>query len=133
MAGRAWAHKQLFEREPAMTEPAPDDDALADARRMNMPEEMIARLRARLSRLEVGGGTFSGVWPDNVPAVEAFLAAASQWRVAANGFAAHYVGLDYAGAAIAWAAVGIEMSASLFRRMTLVEHGAAEALNGVAA
>lgn len=119
-AGRAWVAGDLFDR-PHHS--GGDDDARADARAMGLPADAVAAIEARLARPV---GAFCGLYPDHVPAAEAFVAAATQWRVAGSG---HYVGLDYAGAAIAWRARGIEPDAATFANLQAIECAGRDALN----
>lgn len=127
MAARAWANATLADQ-PAAT----DDDALADASAAGLD----AAAQAAIARWAIDrtGPAFCGVWPDNAAAVTAFLAAASQWRTTIadrNGrVITRFLGLDYAGAAIAWSARGIEPDADLFDRLTVIEMAARDALNG---
>jgi hypothetical protein len=126
MAARAWAEGTLDDAPPAS-----DDDAIADARAARLD----AAAQAAIARWAIDrtGPAFCGVWPDNAAAVTAFLAAASQWRTMIadrNGrIATRFLGLDYAGAAIAWSARGIEPDADLFDRLTVIEMAARDALN----
>lgn len=76
---------------------------------------------------------FAGVWPDNRAAVDAFLAASSQWRTAVamedGRLRTLWIGLDYAGAAVAWSACGIAPAAA-FGGLRIMEATARDALNG---
>lgn len=127
MAARAWANATLADQ-PAAT----DDDALADASAAGLD----AAAQAAIARWAIDrtGPASCGVWPDNAAAVTAFLAAASQWRTTIadrNGrVITRFLGLDYAGAAIAWSARGIKPDADLFDRLTVIEMAARDALNG---
>ncbi len=123
-AGRAWVAGDLFDRPTNLQGLASgEDDALADARAMGLPAAAMAAIEARLAH---PAGQFAGLYPDHAPAAEAFVAAATQWRVAGSG---HYVGLDYAGAAIAWRARGIEPDATSFAHLQAIECAARDALN----
>lgn len=79
-------------------------------------------------------GAFNGVWPANRPAVDAFIAVASQWRTAMSveegRLKTMWIGLDYAGAAVAWTVRGIEMTAELLAGVQVMEMSARKALNG---
>ncbi|EDQ34299.1 Phage related hypothetical protein (DUF1799) [Hoeflea phototrophica DFL-43] len=127
MAARAWANATLADQ-PQVA----DDDALADASAAGLD----AAAQAAIARWAIDrtGPAFCGVWPDNADAVAAFLAAASQWRTMIadrNGrIVTRFLGLDYAGAAIAWSARGIEPDSDLFDRLTVIEMAARDALNG---
>lgn len=69
------------------------------------------------------------MWPENAPAVEAFLAAATQWRVVAGPERLRVVGLDYAGARAGWDLAGIAMTPALFADVRIMEAAAIAALN----
>jgi hypothetical protein len=113
-AARAWIDGTLFERQ----EMAVDDGLRAEAELLGIPQAAAAAMierdeAARASRVE----TFTGVWPQHGEAVRAFVAAASQWRMAGSFFA----GIDYAAAAIAWAALGIDARGETFSRFQAIE------------
>jgi Phage related hypothetical protein (DUF1799) len=136
MAARAWVTGSL-DAAPPLDE---EDGAVADARRMGASEEQIEALiawQAHQDGLADGDGVFTGVWPQHVPAFTAFLAAATQWRTTLAQFngllVTRYTGLDYAGAAIAWAARKIEVAGEIFDQLTVIETAARDALNGVQA
>jgi hypothetical protein len=80
------------------------------------------------------GGTFRGVWPDNCSVVDAFLAGATQWRTAVTieegRLRTMWIGLDYAGAAIAWGARGVELTAERLAGVQTMEMAARDVLNG---
>jgi Phage related hypothetical protein (DUF1799) len=135
MSARAWVNGSLTAAPKAG---ADGDDAVADARRMGADEAMIAALvewQAHQDGLADDASLFKGVWPQHVNAVSAFLAACTQWRTilvqAGERFAVQYTGLDYAGAAVAWAARGIEVASDIFDQFTILETAARDALNGV--
>ncbi len=70
------------------------------------------------------------IWADNMPVVEAFLAAASQWRTAGGGFGPLvWLGLDYAGAVAGIAAAGIVLTPELWSGVRMMEGAARDALN----
>jgi hypothetical protein len=72
-----------------------------------------------------------GVWPENVAAVEAFLAGATQWRrVGLPDGSVQTTGLDYGGVRAALDALGIAVTAGLWGDLQLIESGALAALNG---
>lgn len=134
MSARAWVNGSLTAAPKAG---ADGDDAVADARRMGASEEQIAALvewQAHQDGMADDSGVFHGVWPEHVTAVTAFLAAATQWRTTVGQFkerlVTRFTGLDYAGAAIAWAARGIEVSADVFDQLTILEIAARDGLNG---
>jgi len=72
-----------------------------------------------------------GVWPENVAAVEVFLAVAGQWRTVWNGEATRYIGLDYAAVRAGLALSRTKMTPDLWEQVRLVEAGARAALNGI--
>jgi hypothetical protein len=73
-----------------------------------------------------------GLWPENVAAVEAFLAGATQWRrVALADGGMWTVGLDYGGVRVALDALCIPVTAELWGDLQLIESGALAALNKV--
>ncbi|WP_163266447.1 DUF1799 domain-containing protein [Chelativorans alearense] len=105
---------------------------MRDARRWGLPETEIEALRVVLggSRSEAG---FSGVWPQNRETVDAFVGGASQWRTALAFEAGRprtlWIGLDYAGMAVALSARGLALSAGLLSGIQVMEMGARDALN----
>ncbi len=124
-AARAWATgagAAFSETEP---------EALRDAERFGLPAAAVEAVRLKLA----GGAQTpaGGVWPENMAAVEAFLAVATQWRTAAigglSGGRIVFIGLDYAGAAAGLAAAGIETSPGLWRDVRIMEQAALAALN----
>lgn len=127
MAAHAWVSGGLTVERPATG----DSETVTEARLMGFDEAAIAALKHMLGR---PASPFAGVWPHNIPAVIAFLAAASQWRTTIadrNGrIVTRFTGLDYAGAAIAWSARGIKLDAGTFDRLTIMEMAARDALNG---
>jgi hypothetical protein len=98
-----------------------------------MAEADIEKLKAVLLA-GTASGSFNGVWPANRSAVDAFLAVASQWRTAMTveegRLKTMWIGLDYAGAAVAWTARGIELTAELLASIQIIEMSARKALNG---
>lgn len=70
------------------------------------------------------------VWAENWKAFMAFLACASQWRVATVGLGAPlFLGLDYAGCGVVMAGEGHSLDRDDWRRFRAVESAAAAALN----
>jgi Phage related hypothetical protein (DUF1799) len=103
---------------------------VTDARREGASDEELAAIRQWLAP---ASAPFE-VWPENAPAVAAFLSACSQWRVAtlSNMERARivYLGLDYAGARIAIEAAGIAITPQLWADLCVMEAAACAALNG---
>ncbi len=72
-----------------------------------------------------------GVWRQNVPAVLAFLAVASQWRVVAGGMGGiAVIGLDYTGVRCGLAAAGIRVTPAIWAGLQVMEAEAVRAMNG---
>lgn len=67
------------------------------------------------------------VWPDVWPAVEAFSALGTQWRVSANG----PVGLDYAAIPVVFRMLGVRREdwQDLFDDLRLIERAALEEMH----
>lgn len=63
------------------------------------------------------------LWAGHEAAARAFLAVATQWRVAPGG---GVIGLDYAAAAAGLGAEGIAVTPDLWREMRAIERGAVE-------
>jgi len=87
------------------------DDALDDARRMG------------LDLTEADLNADAGLWPWHASAVRAMQLAMTQWRIASTMERVVTTGLDYAAAAIAWSAAGIEMTPDLFDEVQVIERG----------
>ena len=66
-----------------------------------------------------------GIWPDNVPALTAFLRVQTQWcwGFPADG-SAHRLGLDYGRVVAGLGSAGIEMTPDLFAELQVIEAGA---------
>ena len=73
----------------------------------------------------------TGIWADHVPALLAFLRVTTQWRVVGgDGGGRRVIGLDYAGAKIAWDYAGTVMTPDLWAQVQMIERGARDAMNG---
>lgn len=70
------------------------------------------------------------VWPELAPAVEAFLAVATQWRVVAGMAGLQVIGLDYTAVRIGLRAAGIRMTPALWADLQVIEIAARDALMG---
>lgn len=68
------------------------------------------------------------IWPEHVPALEAFLIVATQWRTAATLAGVIYVGLDYGAARDGLHMAGIEVTPELWGELQLIETGALKAM-----
>jgi Phage related hypothetical protein (DUF1799) len=129
---------------------------MADARRSGMDAVSLAALRETLGEMadaidavNLGDGGrpclvgYDGVWPDNMPVVEAFLAVATQWRTAVRGgggaaspfggsiapLLTLFIGLDYASALASLDALGIAVTPDLWRDLQTMEFAALCRLN----
>lgn len=70
-----------------------------------------------------------GLWPENLPAVEAFLTVSNQFRAAPGGMDGPiWLGLDYAAAEAGLRLAGVEMDPVLWQQVQLIEAGAVAAL-----
>jgi hypothetical protein len=67
------------------------------------------------------------VWPDALPAIDAFLAVSGQWRVTPAG---RVIGLDYTAVRAGLDLAGIEMTPDLWSDVQQIEQGALVGLNG---
>jgi hypothetical protein len=114
-AGRAWATGTLF------TTATDLDELAADAAFWGIDPTLLA---------DAGDEDGEGVWPENLPAVAAFLAVATQWRVVglADG-SLRTTGLDYAGARAALDALNVEVTPGLWSDVQVIEDGALAGLN----
>lgn len=96
------------------------DDAEDDARRWGL--ELVD---------PDGPGIEDGIWEDHVPALEAFLAVATQWRVIAGGLGgSQVIGLDYTACEAGLRLAGVEMTPGLWAEVRVIESGAIAAMNG---
>lgn len=83
---------------------------------------------AGLGGLDAGGVV--EVWPELAPAVEAFLAVATQWRVVAGMAGLIVTGLDYVGVRFGLRALGIRVTPELWADLQVMEIAARDALMG---
>ncbi|TMV09817.1 hypothetical protein FGK63_01740 [Ruegeria sediminis] len=114
-AGRAWAAGRLDGGSEQ------DDDALADAERWGID----------LDPADLAGDPGDGIWAWLVPALRAFLAIDTQWRMAPLGMGGmRALGLDYAAARAGLDLAGIEMTPALWADVRLIEAGARAEMNG---
>lgn len=100
------------------------DDALADAVRFGIDDDVHAALRARL---EDG---HEGVWSRNAAAVVAFLTIQTQWRILAGAGGVAWLGLDYAAARVGLEAGGIEVTPALWGDLRVIEAAVVSRMNG---
>lgn len=101
----------------------PLDDALSDAEAWGIaiPPDMM------------GDTAREGVWPENVPAMEAYCAVATQWRVIALADGRkEAIGLDYPAVKVGLEMAGITVTPALWSDLQMIEIGARAAMNGEA-
>ncbi len=84
----------------------------------------MADLTARIDPAQ-----WDGVWPDNVEAMQAFLAISSQWRICGHPAGIYVVGLDYAAARSGFELADIEVGPQVWADLQLIEQGAKCAMN----
>lgn len=71
-----------------------------------------------------------GIWAQHWPAVSAFCAVSTQWRVVGAGLTRlHTQGLDYTAMRAGLEMAGIEITPKLFGQIREIEIGALEHLN----
>ena len=102
---------------------APRDDARSDAERwgLELPPGLLDREES------------AGVWPDNIPALEAFCAVSTQWRMIALADGREKaVGLDYPAVRAGREMAGTEVTPVLWSALQMIEIGARAAMNGEA-
>jgi Phage related hypothetical protein (DUF1799) len=117
-AGRAWATDGLFAPAPGTaTQDQLDDDAAF----WNIDPDLLRHT----------ADDDDGVWPDNVPAVLAFLQGVTQWRVTALAMGGLLVtGLDYGALRAGLDAAEVEVTPALWGDIRMIEGGAMAAMNG---
>lgn len=72
-----------------------------------------------------------GIWREHWPALQAYLAISTQWRMVADfNTGPRAIGLDYAAAEVGLKFAGIEMTPDLWSDVKLIEIGARSAMNG---
>lgn len=72
----------------------------------------------------------SGVWPQNIAAVTAFLAISSQWRLLVLPDGKRLAtGLDYTAARAGLEMAGITVEPMLWAKIRVIEQGAMAAIN----
>jgi len=105
----------------AQAESAPSDGALEDARMLGL--DLTAEDLART--------TPDAVWRCNVPAVLAFLSAATQWNCVGFGEGGmQVIGLNYDCARTAMDLAGIEVTPAIWADVRAIERGAIGEMNG---
>lgn len=72
------------------------------------------------------------VFPENWPALKAFLAVSTQWRaITRMDGSVYWQGLDYAGAERGFALAGIDIDPALWGDVRVMEAAARNRLNGI--
>ena len=75
-----------------------------------------------------------GVWPEYAPAMAAFLSVQTQMRFVTGGMGERRaLGLDYTAVRAGFDMAGIKITPAVWNQVQLIELGARNALNGVAA
>ena len=101
--------------------PREDAQSDADAWGIELPEGMLDRDES------------AGVWPENIPALEAYCAISTQWRVIALADGREKaIGLDYPAVKVGLEMAGIEVTPALWSDLQMIEIGARAAMNGEA-
>lgn len=112
-AARAWAKGGR---------PDDIDELAADLARFGAPADVLV-----LDALE----SERGIWPDNVPAITAFLAVDGQWRSVPAPFGGFILlGLDYAAVVAGLQMAGISATPEIWADLCVIEAAAKNALNG---
>jgi len=91
---------------------------------MGAPPEVIAGFIADKERDER-----FGIWPENWNAARAFLASATQWRVAVGMSGGGRIGFDYAGVCAGLKMEGLDLSPEDWAGFRHMEIAALNALN----
>lgn len=83
--------------------------------------------------LDLAGDAEDGLWPEHLPAWQAWCAISGQWRTQViSGLSAPrviWLGLDYTAARAGLELAGIEMHPDLWAEVRTIETGAIEELN----
>lgn len=107
--------------DPGPIDGAPADGALADAELLGLD----------LSAEDLAHTTAESVWRCNVPALLAFLSAATQWNCVGLGERGmQVIGLNYDCVRIAMDLAGIEVTPAIWADVQAIERGAIAEMNG---
>lgn len=71
----------------------------------------------------------TGLWPEHLPALRAYLAVADQWRIV-MGDKAIWLGLDYTAVRAGFDLAGLTLTPAEWADVQTIEEGARAALNG---
>lgn len=74
--------------------------------------------------------TDSGIWDQHLPAFEAFLAVATQWRSASGMEGLKVIGLDYTAVKAGFDLAGIDCPPAVWADVRVIESAAMVAFNG---
>lgn len=94
------------------------EDARSDADHWGIDPDLLSE-----------GSDRDGIWSQHVPALEAFLAIDTQWRVVGVHGGIEVVGLDYAAVRDGLAMAGLDLDADTWAELQLIEAGAVAAMN----
>lgn len=72
----------------------------------------------------------SGIWQQHLPAFEAFLAVATQWRSAIGMEGLKVIGLDYTAVKAGFDLAGIACPPAVWQELRTIESAAMTAFNG---
>ncbi len=99
-------------------------EVLDDLKRFNAPQDV-------LDAVELCDSSQSDylVWPENWKVVRAFLASATQWRIAAGMDGITYLGFDYSGVGSGLKKAKIKLNKSQWSDLQMMEAKAIKALN----
>ena len=81
-----------------------------------------------LDDVELPATSDADLWPQNLPAVSAFVAVSNQWRCAAGLGGLIYTSLDYAAAESGLRLAGITTTPELWADVRTIERGAIAAM-----
>ncbi len=98
---------------------------------LGIPAEMIEDTVTALETQKQQNAEAFGVWPENGPALDRFLACATQWRAAAATLSGIvWIGLDYAGCGVALDRLGLAMTPAAWSDLQQMEAAALQVMNG---
>lgn len=101
--------------------------ALAQARKLGASEQHVRELAKAFTTADSKDGPI--LWEENFPAINAFILAQGQWRVAGGFGGIAYVGLDYLAARAIWRDHAIKPTPDLWSRVRIIEAEARGILN----
>jgi hypothetical protein len=102
-----------------------------DAAVLGIPAEMVAETVTALETQTQQDSETVGVWASNAPALNRFLACATQWRAVAAGLGGLvWIGLDYAACVCALDGKGLAMTPADWSDLQVMEAAAISVMNG---